>query len=140
MKKTFALYIALPGKQLLAFEAQSVILPSKDGYIGFMASRQPLLATMEPGIISIVTVEGKRLLFGTTGGFAEMLDNQASLLCDSLVEIKDLDLSNPGKATGNVFNRESSSMNEIQKRELVKQMMIKRLSKASAAGNSQKTE
>ncbi|MBU1108664.1 MAG: F0F1 ATP synthase subunit epsilon [Candidatus Riflebacteria bacterium] len=139
MKRTFALTITLPGKHLLTFEARNVVLPSKGGYIGFMAGRQPLLATMEPGLISLVTVEDRYMLFGTTGGFAEMLDNQASLLCDSLIEVKDLDLSEENVPTGKLFNRESINMSETQKREYVKQLMIRRLHKTSAVGTSQKT-
>jgi len=139
MKKTFALVIALPGKNLLAFEARQVMLPSKGVYIGFMAGRQPLLATLEPGLISIVDVEDKHMLFGTTGGFAEMLDNQASLLCDSLIEEKELDLSDENALTSRVFNRDSTNMSEKQKREYVKQLMIKRLRKKSAGHLASKT-
>lgn len=68
-----------------------------------------------------------------------MLDNQASLLCDSLIEVKDLDLSEENLPTGKIFNRESANMSEKQKREYVKQLMINRLRKKSAAGIPQNT-
>ncbi len=140
MKKSFSLAIALPGKHLLTFEARQVMLPSKNGYVGFMAGRQPMLATMEPGLISIIDIEDHHILFGTTGGFAEMLDNQASLLCDSLIEVKDLDLKNENIPTGKIYNQDTSQMTEKQKREYVKLLMINRLRKKSAAaGVSTKT-
>mgnify|MGYP000931483030 FL=1 len=140
MKKSFAVAIALPGKHLLTFEARQIMLPSKKGYIGFMAGRQPMLATMEPGLISIIDIEDHHLLFGTTGGFAEMLDNQASLLCDSLIEVKDLDLNDETMLVGKIYNRDTSQMTEKQKRDYVKLLMINRLRKKSAtAGASTRT-
>ena len=132
MKKTFALSIALPGKHLLTFEVRQVMLPSKNGYVGFMACRQPLLATMEAGLIKIVDVEDHSLLFGTTGGFAEMIDNQASLLCDSLIEVGDLDLSDDSIPADKVYHRETTGMSEKQKCEYVKQLMTNYLRKKSS--------
>jgi len=132
MKKSFSLAIALPGKHLLTFEARQVMLPSKSGYIGFMAGRQPMLATMEPGLITIIDIEDRHLLFGTTGGFAEMLDNQASLLCDSLIQVKDVDLSVDSLPVGIIYQRDTSQMTEKQKREYVKLLMINRLRKKPA--------
>jgi len=140
MKKSFALAIALPGKQLLTFEARQVMLPSRNGYVGFMAGRQPMLATMEPGLIKILDIKDHSLLFGTTGGFAEMLDNQATLLCDSLIEVKDLDLNDETMLVGKIYNRDTSQMTEKQKRDYVKLLMINRLRKKSAtAGASTRT-
>ena len=136
MKKSFALAIALPGKHLLTFEARQVMLPSKKGYIGFMAGRQPLLATMEPGLITIIDIEDHHILFGTTGGFAEMLDNQASLLCDSLIEVKDLDLDDENLPPGKIYTRDTSQMTEKQKRDYVKMLMINRLRKKSATAEA----
>ncbi|KAF1079109.1 MAG: hypothetical protein GQF41_4590 [Candidatus Rifleibacterium amylolyticum] len=131
MKKSFALSIALPGKHLLTFEARQVMLPSKNGYVGFMAGRQPLLATMEAGLITIIDIEDHQILFGTTGGFAEMLDNQATLLCDSLIEVKDLKLDEEATTPDKIYIRDTSHMTEKQKREYVKLLMINRLRKTS---------
>lgn len=127
MKNSFSLAIALPGKHLQTFEVRQIKLPSKGGYIGVMAGRQPLLATLEPGLISIIDIHGRHLLFGTTGGFAEMLDNQASLLCDSLLEAKDLDLSDKSVPADKFYLKDTANMSEQQKREYVKQMMTYRL-------------
>lgn len=131
MKKSFPLAIALPGKHLLTFEARQLMLPSKNGYLGFMAGRQPLLATMEPGLIIIVDIRDQTIIYGTTGGFAEMLDNQASLLCDSLIEVSELDLRDENIPAGKIFHRDTSKMSEKQKREYVKTLMIDRLRKKS---------
>lgn len=136
MKKSFSLTIALPGKHLQTFEIRQIVIPTKGGHIGFMAGRQPLLATLEPGLISVIDISDHHLLFGTTGGFAEMLDNHASLLCDSLLEVKDLDLSDKEVLTGKFFLKDTAKMNERQKREYVKQLMIHRLRRKSTAGSA----
>jgi len=69
-----------------------------------------------------------------------MLDNQASLLCDSLIEVKDLDLNDETMLVGKIYNRDTSQMTEKQKRDYVKLLMINRLRKKSAtAGASTRT-
>jgi F-type H+-transporting ATPase subunit epsilon len=85
MKNSFSLTISLPAQHLITFEAKRVRVPASDGYLGFMAGRQPLIASLGPGLIHIVDISDNEYWFATTGGFCEMLDNKAVLLCDSLV-------------------------------------------------------
>ncbi len=128
MKNTFSLTIALPGMSMLTYEAKSLSIPSNRGYLGVMAGRQPLLAAIEAGIISIVDVEDRQHYLGVTGGFCEMIDNKATLLCDSLVLPSDVDLEvdEPDKT---VFNRDTSEMTEKQKRDYVYELLQQKLRK-----------
>lgn len=89
MKNSFSLTIALPAQHLLTFEAKQIRFPATDGYMGFMAGRKPLIAAMGPGLIHIIDIADEQYWFGTTGGFCEMLNNQAVLLCDSLIRPED---------------------------------------------------
>ena len=118
MKNTFTVTLARPGRHLLTFEAKALKLPAHKGALGIMAGRQPLLTMLEPGVISILDITDHRLLFGTTGGFCEMINNEATLLCDSLITVEDLD-NEPETGSGKVFFRDSTTMSEAEKRTYV---------------------
>lgn len=129
MRKIFKVSLARPGRPLLTFEARSVRIPGHNGALGIMAGRQPLLTTLEPGLISIIDMTDHLLLFGTTGGFCEMHNNEATLLCDSLITPEDIDaLTDPVEKPG--FHRDHLHMTERQKRDYVIAVLYHALKKA----------
>lgn len=128
MKKSFSLAIALPAQHLITLEAKQITFPATDGYMGFMASRKPLIAALGPGLIHIVDISDEHHWFGTTGGFCEMMKNEAVLLCDSLIrpqdtEKMDIDPSKP------LYIANIQNMSEKQKREMVTRMLARQLFK-----------
>lgn len=135
MKNSFSIAIALPGAQLLTFEAKRLNLPCNNGSLGIMAGRQPLLATIEAGLITIVDIEDQRHLFATTGGFCEMLNNHVNLLCDSLICESQIDLACPS-ADEVVFNRDAETMNEKEKRAYVSDLFKQKLLKDRQSGKN----
>ncbi len=128
MKNSFSLTIALPAQHLITFEAKSIMFPATDGYMGFMASRKPLIASLGAGLIHFVDIADEDYWFGTTGGFCEMLDNKAVLLCDSLIRPEDA-LSIDYDATRPLYLEETAGMSEKKKIELVARMLADKLHK-----------
>jgi len=142
MKKSFSITIALSGKQLLTYEAKQLTIPSNNGHLGVMAGRQPLLATIEAGIIIITDIEDNRHHFGVTGGFCEMLDNHATLLCDSLISIDEIDMSGPLSDIP-VFRRDTARMSEMEKVNYVTTLLhqkLKRTVESNKVKNTQEPE
>lgn len=126
MKNSFSLTLSLPAQHLITFEAKRIRFPATDGYMGFMASRQPLIAALGPGLIHIVDISDKEYWLGTTGGFCEMLKNQAVLLCDSLIKPEDVknvirDFDGP------LYRKEAKSMSEKQKVKYVSLLLAEKL-------------
>ncbi len=126
MNSTFTVNLARPGKQQLTFEARSLRLPAHQGSLGIMANRQAMLTAMEPGIINIVDITDRQILFATTGGFCEMSNNVATLLCDSLISVDDL-AGEPPIAPGPAYLREVTSISETDKRRYVVSLLKKAL-------------
>lgn len=139
MKKSFSLAIALPGKQLLTFEVKQLTIPSNNGHLGLMAGRQPLLATIESGIIVITDIEDHRHYFGVTGGFCEMLDNHATLLCDSLISVDDIDMGQSLPEIP-VYRRDTSTMNEHDKISYVSTLLHQKLKRTAGSGKTKKPQ
>lgn len=123
MKKSFTVTLARPGRHLISFEAKALQLPGDHGSIGIMAGRQPLLTVMEPGVISILEITDHRRLFATTGGFCEMIDNEATLLCDSLITVEELEADavagekqeQPAAPAAKNYRRDFTKMSEAEK-------------------------
>ncbi|NCB38257.1 MAG: F0F1 ATP synthase subunit epsilon [Erysipelotrichia bacterium] len=122
MRSIFQVSIARPGKHLLTFEAKNIRLPAHNGFVGFMANRQPLLTTLDAGIITILDITDHNIWFGTTGGFCEMLENKATLLCDSLFAPEEIDFSKI-VIPGPVYRKNSQNMSEKEKATYVTMLM-----------------
>lgn len=122
MRSIFQVSIARPGKHLLTFETKKIRLPTHNGYLGFLANRHPLLTTLDAGIITLVDITDHRIWFGTTGGFCEMFENKATLLCDSLIIPEETDFSKID-ITGPVYRRETLDMSEKEKTTYVMMLM-----------------
>jgi F-type H+-transporting ATPase subunit epsilon len=79
--KTFHLAVVTPEAAVLDTEARFVALPAHDGEIGFLRDRAPLLIKLDVGLLRAETPDGTTRLY-IDGGFAEMLDNQLTVLTE----------------------------------------------------------
>ena len=53
-------------------EATSVVVPSIDGYLGILPGRQPVLAVLAPGTVTVVDTGGEQRSFDVQAGFVSM--------------------------------------------------------------------
>ncbi|MGM0599869.1 MAG: hypothetical protein ACQETH_08660 [Candidatus Rifleibacteriota bacterium] len=126
MKNSFSLIISLPAQHLLTFEAKRLRIPAIDGYMGLMAGRQPLIAALKPGLINIIDISDEEYWLATTGGFCEMLDNEAILLCDSLLKPEDVKklVDEPLET---FYHKDAAKMSESMKIEYVTKLLVRKL-------------
>jgi len=92
MKHSFNVTVALPGAALKVYEAKRITIPCVSGYMGVMANRQPFLSALDAGVVHIVDIKDNDVWFALSGGFCEMYDNNATMLCNSLIFPEDIDL------------------------------------------------
>lgn len=84
MAPTFRVKILSPDKKIFEGEAQSLVAPATQGYVGILAHHAPFMTTLGPGKITIRNAEGQTTAFDCNGsGFLEVLKNNALLLVDS---------------------------------------------------------
>ena len=85
MAKLFHIKITTPDKVAFDAKASSVTAPGEIGYLGVLADHAPLITTLIPGRISIKDALGKRTVITSTGGgFLEVLQNNVTVLLDSV--------------------------------------------------------
>ena len=92
MKRSFNVTVALPGVALRVYEAKRITIPCISGYMGVMANRQPFLSALDSGIVHIIDIKDNDIWFALSGGFCEMYDNNATMLCNSLIFPEDVNL------------------------------------------------
>src|SRR5258706_14251392 len=93
MAKKFKIEIVTPERLVFSEEIESLVIPAERGYLGVLAGHAPLLATLQPGEITIKGTGRGDLHFATSGGFMEVTPGKAVLLTESAEEVAGIDVS-----------------------------------------------
>lgn len=85
MEKQFHVKILTPENRVFEGEVVSLVVPAALGYLGVLAGHAPLIAGLMPGKIIVRQGPGLPQVIRNKGkGFLEVIDNQATLLLDSV--------------------------------------------------------
>ena len=87
---TFACSVVTPEGVVAETEARFVVLPAHDGEIGVLHDRAPLFCKLDVGRLRIETTDEKSVFF-VDGGFAEMVNNQLTILTEDARRPDELD-------------------------------------------------
>ena len=71
-------------------DAERVFAPAKAGEIGIAPRHAPLLTTLKPGSIRVLTADGEKVFY-VTGGVLEVQPHLVSVLADSALHADQLD-------------------------------------------------
>lgn len=92
MAKKFRTEIVTPEKVVFSEEIDSLVIPAERGYLGVLAGHAPLLATLQPGEITLKGTSRGDLHYATSGGFMEVTPGKAVLLTESAEEVGSIDV------------------------------------------------
>lgn len=90
--KTFSCSVVTPEKVVLECDARFVALPAHDGEIGLLRSRAPLVCRLAIGKLRVETESGMEVFY-IDGGFAEMADNDLTVLTEDARRADEIDRS-----------------------------------------------
>jgi F-type H+-transporting ATPase subunit epsilon len=71
-------------------DAERVFAPAKAGEIGIAPRHAPLLTTLKPGSVRVLTADGEKVFY-VTGGVLEIQPHLVSVLADSALHADQLD-------------------------------------------------
>lgn len=91
--KTFHFELVSPESIVVSTDASMVIVPGTEGDFGVLADHAPLLSSVRPGVVTVMTAEGEEKKIFVAGGFADVSENQCSVLAEEAVSVSDLDKS-----------------------------------------------
>ena len=75
-----------PEKELFNGDIQSVKVPGTTGQFEILNGHAPIVAALGEGEVRILDNEGKKSTFNIKKGFVEVINNEVSLLIQSLAE------------------------------------------------------
>jgi len=87
---TFHFELVSPERLLFSGEVDQVDVPGTEGEFGVLAGHAPLVASLKPGILTIIN-GGERQRVVVFGGFAEVSPQGMTVLADTAVAAEDLD-------------------------------------------------
>ncbi len=88
--KTFRCAVVTPEKIVLECAARFVALPAHDGEIGLLRGRAPLVCKLAIGKLRVQTEAGMEIFY-VDGGFAEMADNELTVLTEDARRAEEID-------------------------------------------------
>lgn len=89
--KTFTCTVLTPERRVLQTEATFAAIPAYDGEVGILRDRAPLLCRLGIGILRLETPAGQQRVF-VDRGFAEVRDNQLTVLTEQSAFPQDVDV------------------------------------------------
>ncbi len=107
----FTLDIVTPTQNLDVIEVNYVRCPGIDGSFGIMANHQDGVFSLDIGEIMIQS-ESDTKFFSTSGGFAEINENEVCLLVETIESSSDIDISRAESALQRVNERKTKRIEE----------------------------
>jgi F-type H+-transporting ATPase subunit epsilon len=80
-----------PERLLISAEVQQVTVPGTDGLFTVLPDHAPVLSTLRPGVIDVVTAEGTAERIFVRGGFAEVNNLGLTVLAEVAIPLSELD-------------------------------------------------
>jgi F-type H+-transporting ATPase subunit epsilon len=110
---TFQFNLVSPEQVLFSGEVEHVVVPGSEGEFGVLAGHAPLVATLRPGILTILGPgQPQRIL--VVGGFAEVGPDRLTVLADRAVPVEEFD---PAVIAGEIKDIEEDIANGADERQ-----------------------
>jgi len=104
MAELFRLRILTLEKSVYDGDVASIIAPGVDGYFGVLAHHAPLIATLQPGKLTVMDAKNYESIYAVSGGFLEVSGNVATILADAVEQACDIDLARAEAAREKAHN------------------------------------
>ena len=88
----FTFEVVTQERTVVLTEVEYVLLPGVDGSFGILAGHQPIMASLEIGLLEFGPLRGKRRKIALGGGFAEMYDNKLTVMAHTAELAEEIDL------------------------------------------------
>jgi F-type H+-transporting ATPase subunit epsilon len=90
---SFSLEIVTPERLVYEGEVTALQAPGLDGLFGILYNRAPLLSALGSGPIKLTELEGGTRYVAISGGFFQIVNNQAVVLADQAELGEEIDLT-----------------------------------------------
>jgi F-type H+-transporting ATPase subunit epsilon len=85
----FSFRLVMPEREILATEADMVVVPGSEGDFGVLHGHAPLISTVRPGVLEVFQGNKVDKRFIVVGGFAEVTPERCTVLADEAVPFEE---------------------------------------------------
>ena len=82
--------LVMPERELLATEADMVVVPGSEGDFGVLPGHAPLISTVRSGVLEVYQNSKVEQRFLVAGGFAEVTPERCTVLADEAVPFEEV--------------------------------------------------
>lgn len=97
--------IVAPDRRVFQGEAQGVRAPGVEGSFEVRYRHAPMIAAFEVGPLYVTLPNGERIVFATSGGFLEVLNNTVTVLAETAEPATEIDLDRARAAEQSALER-----------------------------------
>jgi len=85
-----AFRLVMPEREILATEADMVVVPGSEGDFGVLHGHAPLISTVRPGVLEVIQGNKVDKRYIVVGGFAEVTPERCTVLADEATPFEDV--------------------------------------------------
>ncbi|MBV8165379.1 MAG: F0F1 ATP synthase subunit epsilon [Alphaproteobacteria bacterium] len=85
-----AFRLVMPEREILAAEADMVVVPGSEGDFGVLHGHAPLISTVRPGVLEVIQNNKVDKRFIVVGGFAEVTPERCTVLADEATPFEEV--------------------------------------------------
>jgi F-type H+-transporting ATPase subunit epsilon len=135
MARTFTVEVVTPERVLFSSDqVVSLTAPGWEGSFGVMALHAPMVVASRTGVITLKLADGEEVRIATTGGFFEVADNRAVILCDVAELDREIDVERARRALQRALERLRNFQDPTIDRERAQQARDRAMARLKAAG------
>jgi len=82
--------LVMPEREVLATEADMVVVPGSEGDFGVLHGHAPLISTVRPGVLEVIQDNKVERRFMVVGGFAEVTSERCTVLADEALPFEEV--------------------------------------------------
>lgn len=93
MAMTMHVNIVSAENEIYSGTVTQVFAPAQMGEVGIMPRHAPMLSTLKPGVVRVISQEGEEQTFFVSGGILEIQPHVVTILSDTALRASDIDES-----------------------------------------------
>lgn len=100
----YKLSIITPEKVIFEDDVISLIAPGALGYLEILTDHAAIITSLQAGKVMVTTKDSRKLLYAISGGFLEVVHNNANLLADAIEQPSEIDIKRAEEAFQRALN------------------------------------
>lgn len=115
MAGTLYVEIVTPEKSVFRGDAESIRAPGVEGSFEVLHNHAPMIAAFDIGMMSITPPAGERIVYATSGGFLEVLNNSVTVLAETAEPATEIDVERARTAEARALERMQAAETDVER-------------------------